>query len=308
KSRFHEAEGLAYDLMPMVEKQVHDIAFLFSGPHQMDDVPLDTPFDDYQVYEIDHLIKRPEKQEVNELIKQIKRNPPPKPDHKRLLDVYQTKFQFVDLKFKGVKFHTRKIKIPADAIPFKDKTLRRSIEANLKMFENLFEKDFMRPYQYLIEEFEDFRKTYLFRIKCLNKSLIKKSEKYAFESKLNEFRELIKQTIDHLSKHLEKEIDYARKKISESLTQSLSETEIDYQSSLPFFDSPASLARRIINRIEFPSSHEIFKEISLTWNYSDITWEDLNKDEVTDELFALGLLEPDERAFNSERAIGADDE
>jgi hypothetical protein len=113
KSRFHEEEGIAYDLYPMTINQIKHIRFLFNLYDNQED--LERIFDRMDIEQVKSIasnIKPVEVESIKEIENKLSNDPPLKPIYARTLEVYKAKYQYVDLRFTGANLHTAKVKLP----------------------------------------------------------------------------------------------------------------------------------------------------------------------------------------------------
>jgi hypothetical protein len=134
-----------------------------------------------------------EEKSIVVLKEKLRIDPPLKPNLKRVLNTYTSKFQFVELKFTGGNFHIKKIKLPKNALPFKDSELNKAIEASLRLFTNIPEKDFFNAFFELKDHIDEIRFNYLTHIKVRNKNLIVRDVKNTFISEVDELKSQLEQ-------------------------------------------------------------------------------------------------------------------
>jgi len=56
----------------------------------------------------------------NSIVIDLEKNPPLKPDYQRIVDYYSNKLQYVRLEFNGANLKSKKIELPANALPIND--------------------------------------------------------------------------------------------------------------------------------------------------------------------------------------------
>jgi hypothetical protein len=313
KSRFTEEEGIAYDLFPMETNQVKTIKFLFDALDEDDEIEdeIIENIDPNVIQTIAGSIKVPEKDKTLELIKTISNDPPLKPEYNRKLSVYTAKFQFVELKFKGANLHVKKVTLPSKALPFKDAKLKNAIEANLRLFADLSEIEFMQPFFDLKTEVDLLRTNYLVHLKERDKNLIVREEKPAFESILKIITENVDNLKINMQNKLQDEIGKSRKSIAENLADFLRINTIEELKGLTGDTLEREISNyvsSIVSRIHFPSAKHLLEEISFSWFYYDLTWEDLNNEKVLKEMIEKKLISPEDQTFISEKALGVEDQ
>jgi hypothetical protein len=311
KSSFHEEEGLAYDLYPMSTNQIKHIKFLFNlneTDKDMEDV-FETS-DNEQVKEITNNISKPVHEKTEALLSKLEKDPPLKPNFARTLDVYKAKFQYVDLTFKGANLHITKVKIPSKALPFKDENLKKSIEATLRLFTNIPEKEYLKDFFSLKEKEEELRAKFLVFIKSRSKSIISRDQKSTFEASIKDLREEIKKNKTKVINDLQKDIINSRKQIEENLINFLLVNPPDdlmHYNPENRKEEIIRIAHKIVSNIPFPQAKKLLDGLKIDYHYYDLTWEDLNNSEVTNELVDKQLLSKKEKAYIESQAIEANE-
>jgi hypothetical protein len=309
KSRYEEAEGVSYDLVPMVASQINELKILFNLTDEdtsITDEVMDS-FDAAVLKEVKTKISVPVEKKLNALIDKIKKDHPYKPDHSRLLNVYKYKFQFVELKFKGANLHIKKVKIPRNALPFKDATLKKDIEANLRLFTDLPEKDFMKPFFDLKQDQEAIRSKFLVYLKERDKNLIKRDDKETFIQQLKDINTKVADIKAKLINNIQAEINNSRYRIKNSLLNFLTQNPLDEFEGLygeTLHNELINYTNKVVSRIHFPTAKNILNDLSFEWHFYDITWEDLQNQKVLDEMLLKQLIKKGEKAFIEETAIG----
>lgn len=308
KSLFVEEEGTASDLFPMTKQQAKTIKLLYNN--------LDENDNDYEniVEEIgiDTLREVSEKiipvtqvqSKVLETI--IEKDPPIKPDYERKLIIYQEKFQFVELKFSGANIHIKKVKLPTKALPFKDDAFKRALEANLRILDDISKKDFLKPFFDLKDHLDYIRGNFLYYIKKREKNIIKREEKFEFEKSLNSIIKDINKIKDDILNLLQQEILATHDRISINLFDFLMDNppvELTGLKGTVLENAVRKATNKIMASIRFPLAIELLSELKLQWSFYDITWQDLNDDEVVKELQNHGLISDKEKSYFSELAL-----
>lgn len=311
KSSFHEKEGIAYDLFPMTYEQILQIKILLRVQVDEDEDKIDKIIEQIsteQLNEISSAIKIIGEKEQKSVLKKLSTNPPLKPYFARTLDVYKAKFQYVDLKFKGANINSTKVKLPAKALPFKDNKLKNAIEANLKLFTNLSEKDFLNDFFEIKDKIKVLREKYLFHIKIRDKSILQRDQRIEFENEIKSIVDDISETKTKILNKLQGEINNARKGIEKSLYDFLLANPPDNSNNL-FGDILEDNIRyevsKIITKIKFPDASSLLDEMKLDYYYYDITWEDLNNKDFQNEMLEKELLSENEKAYIDSLAIEA---
>jgi len=187
KSFFYEKEGSAYDLVPMMDKQINMMKVLFGLNYDTDNEQIQEVIQDIGVEKISEIHKEINyinDNELNEVSQKLKNDPVKKPELTRHLEVYKTKFQVIELEFKGANLSSKKVKLPKKALPFKDKELIEAIESSIRLFKIEKDSDFLKPFFDLKHEVENIREEHLHRLKSRDKRIIKRIELGTFKAKL----------------------------------------------------------------------------------------------------------------------------
>jgi hypothetical protein len=309
KSSFHEAEGVAYDLCPMTHEQVCSVKFLF-GLLEMDaKIPdaVNESYDSDTHKRIAQNISIPDKENVDSLVQKVKRDPPVKPNLMRILETYVSKIQFVDIKFRGSNLHIKKIKLPKDIIPFKDAKLKKSLESSIRLFVDIPEKDFFKPFFIIKEDFEIVKAEYITYLQTREKNIILRDKKKEFMGEVDSLKKEVENVKRGLINKLQQEINDSRNRLRNDLTEFLIQNPgtlyVDYEMDIRK-QQLVNHAIKLVARVNFPEAKQLLDEIKIEVFYYDITWEDLNNKEVLEEMVKKGLISNKERAHVAETVVG----
>ncbi|MEI6754362.1 MAG: hypothetical protein WCK78_14495 [Paludibacter sp.] len=309
KSSYHEKEGDAYDLFPIQSSQIKQIKFLLNLlDNENEMIEIFDKMDIEQIEEISKNINPINPEVIKQLEVKLTNDPPLKPNFARTLEVYKAKFQYVDLKFTGANLHTAKVKLPPNALPFKDNNLKNTIEANLKLFSNLSEKEFLSDFFSIKERIKNFRNQYLIHIKIRDKSIIQRDEKADFEKNIKLIENEILDTKKNILNKLQGEINNSRKSIEKSLFDFLLSNPPESAKNLfdeVLADNITYEVSKIVSRIKFPEASSLIDDMKLDLFYYDITWEDLNNKNFLIEMQEKNLLSNKEKAYFDNLAIEA---
>jgi hypothetical protein len=132
--------------------------------------------------------------------------------------------------------------------------------------------------------------------------------KTAFENEIKVFNHLIENSKKNILNKLQGEIQETRKKIENDLYKFFivnpSEEFSGLQGDVLDYEL-RNLVYSIVKNIKFPTAKELLDELKLHYFYSDITWEDLNKNEFIKELEEKKLLSIKEKAYFDSLAMEA---
>jgi hypothetical protein len=310
KSLFVEEEGVSKNLFSMSKQQVKTIKVIYnnfdSEDNEYEDIVEDIGID--TLLEVSKIIKSVEPEQSISLETKINNDPPVRPDYSRKLELYNAKFQFVELKFSGANLHVKKVKLPSKALPFKDDALKRAVEANLRILDDISKKDFLKPFFDLKDYLDYIRSTFLYYIKSREKNIIKREEKFEFEKFLNSQKEDIIKIKGNILNELQQEIFATQDRISNNLFDFLMDNPPKELTDLAVSNKEKAVRNatvKIMASIRFPLASELLSELKLEWHYYDITWQDLNNKEVLDEMLKHELITVAEKSYFDEIVISA---
>ena len=219
--------------------------------------------------------------------KEINTDPPVHPDLQRQIQMYSSKIQFLELTFEGANLHVKKINIPPEALPFKDKEIKKALEAKMRLFDNLEENENFKDFFNLKNKVDELRKRYCVPVTSRKKNIIFVSNKEAFKKEFEDLKEKVKTLNRSIPQHLDAEILKAKKRIKTELITFLKNNPPDeiknYQLDL-FHDKVDDVVSRIINRIAYPDPKKIVDKISLKENFYVPTVEDFRDQDFLKEL------------------------
>jgi hypothetical protein len=178
----------------------------------------------------------------------------------------------------------------------------------LKLFTDIHNKEFFNDFFILKEKVNQMRDRYLVYIKFRDKNIINRDMKTAFENEIKVFNHLIENSKKNILNKLQGEIQETRKKIENDLYKFFivnpSEEFSGLQGDVLDYEL-RNLVYSIVKNIKFPTAKELLDELKLHYFYSDITWEDLNKNEFIKELEEKKLLSIKEKAYFDSLAMEA---
>jgi hypothetical protein len=233
----------------------------------------------------------------DEIKKQINQNPPVEPDIRRILDVYTTRFQYVELIAKNIKIGQHRANMPEDSIPVQNKELRKRLISSIKAFENIERSIELLELGELESKVKDIRKEFLIPITCRNgKNLIKKERLVAFRAQVEVLNEEFKTISKKLKGVLTAEIERTKEQIRNEWRlifkqfppeelKDVTEKDNDYQKKIEL------ILNRMIREIKFPPLDKIVTEFSLNAYYFELTWDDLKDDVLIAELIKKVVIE-----------------
>ena len=231
----------------------------------------------------------------------LKNDPPVEPDLRRMIDVYNLKVQFVELRFENGRILGRRVAIPKKALPFESLELRRIIDAGMKLFsEDGFSiSDTLGSYSSFQERVRKIREKYLVPIKCRpEKSILQKDKKSLFLKEVEELNSDIRIIRSKLAQDLSKEIDAARGRLSRELTQFFMKNPpkevLNQRLTKNEWEEKCYLyVKNILRQMKFPDPNNMVDSMKLHWHFYDLTWNDLSDQELLEEFWRKNILKND---------------
>lgn len=210
-------------------------------------------------------------------------NPPESPDLKRQISVYNTLFQFVELTFEGINIKSKTIRIPPEALPFRDADLRNRMKTNLK----LFDQDKVESWtimNLLKDRMNQIREKYLVSCKLRKeKSILKKENKREFQEALLVFEQTVNLSMVRLADAIQTELNSAEKILAAELKDFFLENLPDSVKILSDENRAIQLEKeinKVINKVKLPSANSLLDKMKIEVNYFELTWEDLDDDKL----------------------------
>lgn len=224
---------------------------------------------------------------VEEVKRALADNPPVHPDLQRRIRTYTAKIQFVELHFDGKNIGAAKVSIPADALPFKDELLRKSLETRLRLFQNMIGDERFKALSDFMKSEDLLRREYLVPIASREKSIVFIGRKQEFITKLDELRSRITdvrtKTIEAMTEEVLNSSDRVKKEVLAFLRENPPEGYERFQESL-FERKAEALANRVVGSIKFPEPEGLLGKMAFRVNFYDLTWDDFKDEDFLQEL------------------------
>jgi hypothetical protein len=236
---------------------------------------------------------------TDEIVKTVSddldRNPPLKPDFKRIVEFYSNKFQYAELHFEGQNFKHFSINIPSKLLPYKNKELRKKLITKLKLFENITENKDLKPFEDIIAEKKKISKEYITNIKCRRgKGIIKRTNKISFQKEVGDLSKRLKDVKSKMYHSMQNEIEMAKKGLIKTLSSFLVENPLEEMESMRREDFPLiakNISTNLVNsKVNIPDPTKWINGFQIETNFSDITFEDLKDKTLLDELYKNGII------------------
>lgn len=222
----------------------------------------------------------------------LKLNPPLAPDLQRQLLVYTTRFQFVEIEFKGSKFASSKVKLPSNVLPVNDADLVRSLETTLRLFQDRSNRIFQTASD-LTARLDYIKRVYLRKNPDKDKWVLDKSVKLELNAQLELLSTDIEKVKSELVDTLKAEIESTKQKLSAemiSFYQSNTPPHLKLLSDHELMKALNKLVQDALLKIRFPAPKYLLGNLSLVVRYFDLTEEDLRDKAVIEWFVKQGLL------------------
>ncbi|MBK8370343.1 MAG: hypothetical protein IPL20_02995 [Saprospiraceae bacterium] len=244
-------------------------------------------------------------QEVKVVSDDLARNPPLKPDYKRIVDFYSNKFQYVKLKFEGSNMQHRKIEIPANALPIADVRLKERLETKLNLFDPESHLSSFKDLSTFKQSVLTIRAEYLKKVKSREESLLDKNKKSEFEKEIETLNKQIETVQNNTVKHIHSLIIQTKENLLEELQDffianpkaMFGNRQTNWQGDTDYINSSAKdMAQEVIYKIKWPLAGKLVDEFKLDIQFSDITFEDLKNVKFIKELKEIGLINKEDES------------
>jgi hypothetical protein len=228
----------------------------------------------------------------------LKSNPPLRPDYKRIVEYYATKFQYVKLVFHGANLQAKKVELPKKALPVNDAALRKRLETKLNLFNPGDEEAIFPELEDIKIKIKLLREYYLVPLKIREENLIELEKKEAFEKDIRELEQHIVKISATLIQKIEDMIQETKNNLlSELVTfytenpKQISDNDLFLKADKTYRERVAkNKANEIIHNIRWPEAFELASKMSMQLLYSNITFEDLSNKDLLDELISRGVI------------------
>lgn len=243
------------------------------------------------------------------IFKQVKRNivnnPPINPDFNKILNVYKTKLEFVELQFEGANITSQKVNIPSKLLPFKDETIKKSLETRFVLFNNIEERKEYEKFAEIKETIKNIRNTYLLPFSERKKSFIDKNRKSEFENEVKKCQDKLFEAVNSLTKLLTSEILDSKKRFTEELQDFLLLYPIheqhDYTNNYDYhYRFNKDKATEIVYSIKFPDIEKLLGEIEIKLFFYEISENDLKDDKFLNSLIKHGIITEEDKSSLAE--------
>lgn len=230
----------------------------------------------------------------NPVKKAIEANPPIHPDLKRELDFYTTNFLWINLKFKGANISNKTITIPKHVLPIDSEDLRKKLNSNIKLFENIENSTWYFKLKKINDEEKKLRKTYLNPVKEKNgMNIISKTDFSSFLKEFISIQQNIAKTTTEVKQKINEEIVNTKTRFQQVLRDYYKKNPTDeLKTATPAFKKEIleSLIEYKIHSIGFPVADDLLSNFSLSYQDYELTSKDLENEKLLTELRDKNIL------------------
>jgi len=235
---------------------------------------------------------------IEKVSEDLKMRPPIKPDFKRIVEYYSTKFQYVKLIFKGANLQSKKIELPKKALTVNDASLRKRLETKLNLFNTEEEKEIFPELEDIRVQIKEIREFYLVPLKIREENLLEIAKKEDFESEVIQLKDEIAKISDKLIQKIDVKIEETKNNLQKELETFYTENPKQISDNDLFLNSDKSYKERvaknkaaeIIHSVKWPEAFELLSKMNMELFYSNITKEDLSNKDLLDELIERGVI------------------
>ncbi len=230
---------------------------------------------------------------------ELAKNPPLRPDVRRKINTYNNKIQFVEFSFEGSHVTAAKVHIPVEALPLKDDNLKRDLETRLRLFADIEKVAVFNEVAALRKEVDEVRKVFLTPISSREKNVLSASKKTDFEKKVSELAGKTDALTKKLPIVIQQEILNAKRRIKDELSAFLKANppeELKKFKGRLLDESVEDTVASIVHGITFPKPEELAGRLSIKMHIYDLTFQDLQDDELLQEFIEKGVMQKDDLA------------
>lgn len=250
-------------------------------------------------------LKTVDEKQLSEIERSFQMAPPVQFDLARQVRVFQSFFQYVEIRLKGAAIQRRRLEIPKELLRLGG---GKELEGRLRTTFELVEKDSPLSSKKLEKKLNDIRDDFTFALKNEKGRVLLTNRKQLFENAINDFK-------TELESHQEEVKNLLQKKLDESLEQI-----VNYYLPIVMNNPPTKLKAKAINdrdektsatqwinsvmKRTFPKSEDITSKMILEYWYKDVTYETLNDNDFLDQIKGE-LLDSDwKKAYSEFMAAG----
>ncbi len=247
--------------------------------------------------------------EYHSVKNELKNNPPIHPDFKRKVNMYATRFQYAELRFKGKSFQQCWVPLPDSLLPYKEEGLRKKLQTKLKLFDGLKETQAYKDYLQVKEKEKALIDNYLVSLRCRpNQKILKKEDKQNFEKEINDLNSELQTVGENLYEEMINEIKNAKEELKSTLynfwvsnpTQEMLNMGEKNQKIMA-----QDASERAVHNLDFPDPYKRWiRNLKIEVYYSDITYEDLGNKELLSELKEKAIIDKEDETYLADFSKG----
>lgn len=235
----------------------------------------------------------------NQVMEDIKSNPPLKPDFKRLVEYYSNKYQYSELHYEGQNIQNTTVPLPPKILPYRNEEIRKKMITKMKLFENLDQNPIFVQFRELEIRKKEISQKYLTPLKCRpNKSVLKKENKNYFLNAVNSVTADLEKSKNTLYSILLDEINTSKDNIKKSLFEFLIDNPTEDMIKLGkdnYIIIAEDISKTLIHKLHFPDPIKLIDNFKFKIYFSDLTYEDLSDKELINELIERNLFAENEK-------------
>ncbi|MFK0570278.1 hypothetical protein [Endozoicomonas sp.] len=247
-----------------------------------------------------------EPEEINQITRIINENPPQAFNLQRVVQVYQTHLQFVEIEFEGGNIEQRVLQFSSDlkkALFSGNKEVGKRVRASYKLVEGLELKEF----QAIKSELNELREHFAPSLGKQLGRVILKTRKSEFqnhiaelEKQLNDFKE---SAIDTINQGIDDSISALARELTPSIKNN-PPTQLVGQCSNITDEIAKTFLVKILNK-NAPDAETLLKNTKLHCTYKDVTLEMLRNEDFQAKIKEKFPYESWVKPFDEEKAAGA---
>jgi len=219
-----------------------------------------------------------------EMVEKVENNPPQPFDLTRLVNVYQSQIEFVELELKGARINQHRIQLPLELkkLMANDPETQKRINASFQIVDT--ESDVSG--EELNKKIKEIRENYLSPIKGIGIVLLKEHRK-SFQREIKEFEN----AIESFRETLHSKVEAAISKNIQSVSESFAKLMVEQKPSAILHKISGELTIDVAKKIVVdmfvkatPSAKKLSENIQLRCLYKDVTIEMLRNEEFQNQI------------------------
>lgn len=205
-----------------------------------------------------------QKKEIEKIKKEIEYKPIIKADVQRQINVINSKFQMVEIEFKGSELKNKTFKVDSTELGINDNEIARQISTSYRIFKNL---NLPIEVEQLANEFKELKNEFLEKVDNVGLLLINDNCEN-FLKEVKQFEDKIKKVQKDLEKKIDFVIEKSKQKLIEFIVSNLLKLSAEEKERIISYDEPTkeNLTIYVENKLsrEFPNAYTLLDNIKLT--------------------------------------------